>query len=364
MKLKSLKLNNFRNYKESKIDFFEGINVFYGENAQGKTNILEAVYIFSSSKSHRGVKDKELILFGEEKGEIEINFEAQEREQNAKIELFSKYNKKLYINDIEQRKKKALLGVFSTVIFSPEDLFLIKEGPENRRKFMDTDISQLRPKYYSLIKEYKKIIDLKNNLLKKENPDIALIEVYNEKLAQLSAKITVHRHQFIEKLSSLAVLAGKYISDNKEEIEIIYKPNLEEKYELDINDIYLKYKKIYKKNIENEIFKRSCLYGPHRDDVKFIINGKDAKIYASQGQQRSAVLSLKLAEYEFMKEVLGEPPILLLDDILSELDLKRQEKLLKFIRENQTIITCTDKDLYEGFKYPYKIFNVIKGEIF
>ena len=143
MKLKSLKLNNFRNYKESKIDFFEGINVFYGENAQGKTNILEAVYIFSSAKSHRGVKDKELILFGEEKGEIEINFESQEREQSAKIELFSKYNKKLYINDIEQRKKKALLGVFSTVIFSPEDLFLIKEGPENRRRFMDTDISQL-----------------------------------------------------------------------------------------------------------------------------------------------------------------------------------------------------------------------------
>ena len=168
MILKNLKLKDFRNYKDVSIDFENGINIFYGENAQGKTNILEALYIFSSAKSHRGVRDRDLIRFGCKKSSIEISFNAQDRNQSASYELSESKNKKLFINEIPEKKLKALFGIFNTVIFSPEDLNLIKEGPEERRRFLDTDISQIRPEYFNLLTDYKKIIFLKNNLLKSE----------------------------------------------------------------------------------------------------------------------------------------------------------------------------------------------------
>lgn len=363
MILKNLKLKNFRNYGELSIDLFKGINIFYGENAQGKTNILEALYIFSSSKSHRGVRDKDLVKFDCEESEIEIDFISQNREQSAKYNIYTEKNKKLFINEIEQKKLKALFGIFGTVIFSPEDLNLIKEGPEDRRKFMDTDISQLRPDYYNILKDYKKVVILKNNLLKSDNTDEALLDVYNEKLALLAAKITVHRLRFIERISHLASLALLYISDKKEQIEIKYIPGFSKEYEVSVKNIKEAVLSELSEVKEEEIKKRVSLIGPHRDDIAFYLNGKDAKLYSSQGQQRSIILSLKLAEFEFMKEVMGEPPILLLDDILSELDIKRQNKLLNFIRDNQTVITCTDKDLYKKIKYPLKSYLVKNGEI-
>ena len=359
MKLKNLTLKNFRNYKEENIEFSEGINIFFGENAQGKTNILEALYLFSSSKSHRGVKDKDLIMFNENESNIEINFNSQGREQKAKYSIYSDKNKKLFVNDIENKKLKALFGIFTTVIFSPEDLNLIKEGPEERRRFMDTDISQLKPEYYNILKDYKKVMFSKNNLLKSESVDFNLLDVYNEKLSFLAAKITIHRIRFIERINSLTTKALFYISEKKENVNLIYEPGFSGEFEVNVKKI----KEVIKKELEEEIKKGVCLIGPHRDDVSFYLNGKDAKLFCSQGQQRSIVLSLKLAEYEFMKEVTGEPPLLLLDDILSELDIKRQGKLINFIRDNQTVITCTDKDLYGKIKYPVKSYNVKDGSV-
>ena len=358
MFIKELKLKDFRNYEELNLTFSEGINVFYGENAKGKTNILESLYMFSSSKSHRGVKDKDLIRFGKDYASSSIRFFSRGREQTSKYEIFSNKNKKFFINDIEQKKLKALFGIFSTVIFSPEDLNLIKEGPEERRKFLNTDISQLRPDYFNCLKDYNKVIYMKNTLLKTENPDVNMLDVYNEKIAQLGAKITVHRLMFIEKLSELSSMALYYISDKKEKIELKYVPGFESSYEVSVKSIREAILNDLNKSKDEEIRKKVSIIGPHRDDVLFFLNGMECKLYCSQGQQRSVILSLKLAEFEFMKEVMGEPPILLLDDILSELDLKRQEKLLNFIRDNQTFITCTDKDLYNKIKYPVKAYEV------
>jgi len=279
------------------------------------------------------------------------------------MKLYSKKNKKLFINGIEQRYVKALLGIFSTVIFSPEDLNLIKEGPEGRRRFLDTDISQIRPNYYRILKEYKKVNDLKSNLLKKDNPDDNLLDVYNEKMAVLGAKITVHRHRFVEELYYLTAAALKYISKSREDIKIIYKPGFSFEYSLSNKEIAAKLKEEFDKNKEAEKFKGISLSGPHRDDILFMLNDKDAKLFASQGQQRSVITALKLAEFEFMREVLKEPPVLLLDDIFSELDKTRQKKLLKFLNKGQVIITCTDKDLLVNADCPTTLFKIEKGKI-
>ena len=255
MKLKNLTLKNFRNYKEEKIEFSEGINIFFGENAQGKTNILEALYLFSSSKSHRGVKDKDLIMFGEDESVIEIAFDSQKREQTAKYNIFSDKNKKLFINEIENKKLKALFGIFTTVIFSPEDLNLIKEGPEERRRFMDTDISQLKPEYYNILKDYKKVMFSKNNLLKNENCDLNLLEVYNEKLSLLAAKITVHRIRFVERINSLTTKALFYISEKKENVELVYRPGFLSEFEVGVKSIADAIKKELDAVMEEEIKK-------------------------------------------------------------------------------------------------------------
>ncbi len=363
MKLNKLKLKNFRNYKELDINLYEGINIFYGENAQGKTNILESIYLFSSSKSHRGAKDRELISFDSEEGEIEIEFDSQKREQSASFKLYKNKNKELTVNGIVRLRQKALFGVFNTVIFSPEDLDLIKGSPEERRRFTDTDISQIKPEYYRILKDYKRVLNQKNNHLKENNINEGLLDVYDEKLSSLAAKITLYRMRFIIRLSELATKALYYISDSKENIEIKYKPGIEGELPASVKEIEEIYKNEFKKVRQEELAKRITLIGPQRDDLEFYLNGKDAKIFCSQGQQRSIILSLKLAEFEFMREILGENPLLLLDDILSELDIKRQNKLLNFIRDNQTVITCTDKDLYKKIKYPYKAYLVKEGRI-
>ncbi len=363
MKVKSLKLKNYRNYSEETFNFSDGINILYGENAQGKTNVLEALHLFSSSRSHRGVRDRELVSFSENESELTLDFYSQKREQNSVINIYSNKNKRLFINGVEQRYVKALLGIFTTVIFAPEDLNLIKEGPEGRRKFLDTDISQIRPNYYRILKEYKKINELKLNLLKKDVTDDSLLDVYNEKLSQLGARLTIHRHRFIEEISDLTSAALKYISKNREEIEIIYKPGFDFSYSLSSKEIAEKLKKAYDDLKETEKLKRASLIGSHRDDILFLINKKDAKFFASQGQQRSVITALKLAEFEFMREVLGETPILLLDDIFSELDRERQEKLLKFLNKGQVIITCTDKDLLVKADCPTTLFKIEGGAI-
>ena len=363
MKVKKLYLKDFRNYGECLFEFGEGINILYGENAQGKTNVIEALYLFSSARSHRGSKDREMITFNKDEAELKITFDSQMREQESALKLYKEKNRKLFINEIEQKYQKALLGIFATVIFSPADLSLVKDGPEERRRFADTDISQIRPNYFGILKEYKKVIELKTNLLKSEIKDDSLIEVYNEKIASLSAKITVHRHRFCEELSKLTSAALKYISSNVEGAEIVYKIGASFDYSLNPKEISEKYKKELEEVKENEKQKGVCLIGPHRDDFIFYLNGKEARSFASQGQQRSLVMALKLAEFEFMKEILGEPPILLLDDIFSELDIKRQEKLLGFLNNKQVIITCTDRDHVEKIKFPSKLFRIKNGEI-
>ncbi len=361
MKIESIALHHFRNYRNEQIPMGEGINIFYGENAQGKTNILEAVYLFSSAKSHRGVRDKELISFEENEAKLTLNFYSQKRLQQAELYFYKNKNKQLFINGVEQKKVKALLGIFSTVIFSPEDLNLVKAGPDERRRFLDTDISQLRPNYYSILKDYGRVLEMRNNLLKKENPDRNLMEVYDQKLAKYGAKIMIHRQLFIDKMKEKARQIHHFISDNKEELSISYQPSIEKTYHLKETEIAEKLLKELRS--EEDYIRKNTLKGPHRDEIVFSIDGKDAKSYCSQGQQRSIVLSLKLAEFSFMEEVLGEPPVLLLDDILSELDGKRREKLLSFIKDNQTIITCTDKDFYYHLDKPFIVRKIEDGKV-
>ena len=361
MKIESIHLKQFRNYIDETISFGDGINIFYGENAQGKTNILEAVYLFSSAKSHRGAKDRELVHFDFDRAQISMTFSSQQRRQHAEMCFYHNRNKQLYVNELEQKKVKALLGIFSTVIFSPEDLDLVKDGPEARRKFLDTDISQLRPNYYRVLKDYGKVLDMRNNLLKRETVDTSLLEVYNLKLSKLGAKIMIHRQLFIDKMKEKAKQIYYFISDKKEELSMEYIPSIKKEYDLKETQIAsLLYDAL---SSEEDVYKRTTSKGPHRDDIVFLIDGMDAKSFCSQGQQRSIVLSLKLAEFSFMEEVLGEPPVLLLDDILSELDGRRREKLLYFIKDNQTIITCTDKDFYYHLQRPFVARKIQNGQI-
>ena len=350
MWIKKIEMDNFRNYENEKIELGKGINIFYGENAQGKTNIIEAVFLSSIGKSFRTNKDKELIKFGNENCNINIEYEKSDRDGEISISVGSKKN--ILVNGVKIKKLSDLLGNTHVVIFTPDDINILKGGPQNRRKFLDIMISQLRPNYIHLLGLYSKTIEERNSFFKKfENQNINLLEIYDEKLAEYGFEIYKYRNEFIEKLKSKIEKIHKNIVNN-EEIKIEYISDCDDKN---------RYMEILKTRKKLDAIKGYTTRGIHRDDLNIYINGNLVNVYGSQGQHRTAILSLKLSELQVIYDEINENPILLLDDFMSELDEKRRKNFLENIKNTQVIITCTDKLELENVEY--EEFYVKDGKV-
>ncbi len=338
MYIKKIRLENFRNYENQEIEFNNNLNIIYGNNAQGKTNILEAIFIAAMGKSFRAKKDKDLIGFGKESAKVEIEYEKIDRE--GKISFIIDDKKTFFINGIKQNKISDIIGKINVVIFTPDDIDIIKEGPEVRRRFLDMMISSLKPNYIHLLNNYNKTLEQRNSYLrqiKNENKARQMLEIWDMQLADLAEKVYNYRNTYVNKISDKIQDIHKMITKSgklDEEIKIKYISNCKEKNKF-LETL---------KNVQNlDINRGFTSVGVHRDELIIYINGKPVKVFGSQGQQRTSVLSLKLTELNIVKEEIGESPILLLDDFMSELDSNRRESFLNKIEGNQVIITCTDK---------------------
>lgn len=353
MWINKIKVNNFRNYNKEEIKLEKNINIFYGENAQGKTNIIEAIFLCSMGKSFRAKKDIEMILLNKEIANIEIEYEKLDRDGKIKIELSNKKN--VYVNGIKIKKLSELLGNINVVIFTPDDINILKGGPQNRRRFLDIMISQLKPNYMYNLNLYLKTLEQRNNYLrqiKEENKKEELLEIWDEKLAEYAINIYNYRKEFINKINNKIKNIHKEITENKEEIEVEYLTECTSKEE---------YLNLLKQRRKLDIIKGFTTKGVHRDDFVIYINKKRLDIYGSQGQHRTSILSLKLSELNIIEEEIGEKPILLLDDFMSELDAKRRNHFLNKIENTQVIITCTDKIDIENKNI--LIYNVKEGKV-
>lgn len=353
MYIKKIKLKNFRNYEEQEINLNKNINIFYGDNAQGKTNILESVFMCATGKSFRSKKDQELIKFNKENSFIEVEYKKIDREGKIKIEIGDK--KLIYINGINVKKLSEILGNVNVVIFSPDDINILKNGPASRRKFLDIMISQLRPLYVYNLNLFLKTLEQRNNYLRQikfEKKSQDLLDIWDEKLVDYAQNVYNYRKEFIEKIINKINDIHKEITDGKEEIEIKY-----------ISDFMNKeqFLEILKKSRDVDIMKGYTSKGIHRDDFVLLINDKQVNIYGSQGQHRTAILSLKMSELQIVFDEIGEYPVLLLDDFMSELDKNRINNFIKKIDDIQVIITCTDKIDLENLSG--SIFNVQNGKI-
>lgn len=349
MKALYLELTNFRNYIQQELDFSDGVNVIYGDNAQGKTNILEAVYFFALGKSNRARRDAELINHESDKAKIGFRFSDNMRENYFEVELYRDKRKKITINEVPVRKNSELVRRFNVVYFGPEYLGLVKEGPGMRRKNLDVLISQIKPGYISALGELKKIVESKNALLRMDNPNKTMLEIMNDKLSSVSANIIIYRALFLSKLEKLAKEIQSDISGGRENLSMRYKCCAGDVSGMAVSDIEKAVRAKIDEATTREMRMCESVIGPHREDIEFCINDYDAKLYASQGQQKTIVMAEKLAEVSLMAEETGEMPVLLLDDIMSELDKSRREYILKSIDKTQILITCTDT---EGIAVP------------
>lgn len=365
MLIKSIKLKNFRNYESSYIEFAKDFNIIYGNNAQGKTNIVEAIFLCASGRSHRTSRDCELMRYGTDTFDIRLVLEKQNIQREIHITYCDEERKKIKINDIAAKKVGELMGHLNAVMFSPEDLLLIKQGPAERRRFVDITLSQLKPSYFYDLQQYAKILFQRNSLLKniaikRELEDT--LEVWDNHLAKTGTRIIKERNRFVKRMNELAGKRHSHLTNNEEKLELRYVPSFQYKEE-DSTDMERSIKNLLEKNREREIYKGITIIGPHRDDIDIILNGESTKIYGSQGQQRTSVLSMKLAEIDLMKEESGEYPVLLLDDVLSELDDRRKEFLIQSINNVQTFITCTDRKFFKTNRENTAFFYVESGNV-
>ena len=349
MIIKNIYLENFRNYEKQNIELSPEKNVFFGFNGQGKTNIIEAIYYFCTGKSFRSIHDKEVIKFGNEYSHIRIDFEDKHRENTADIYITEKKSVKL--NDINFEKLSELIGMINMVIFTPEHLNLIREGPGIRRNFIDVLISQIKPMYFQHLMNYYKVLKQRNNLLKNRKM-LSTIDVWDEKLSSYGVKICEYRN---EVLSVINEYIKKFESDG-EIFTVQYSPSIKNDFKDKENFINQ-----LKQGLERDLEKGITMTGPHRDDFDVLLNGKSLKKYGSQGQTRTGVLKIKLAECEIIKNITGEEPVLLLDDVLSELDEKRRNYFTQNIEGRQVIITCTDRNFAESAKG--RFFYVEEGKV-
>lgn len=358
MYIESVQLKNYRNYQSLELSLDQGTNIFYGDNAQGKTNILESVYLCGTTKSHRGSKDREIIRFGEEDAHIRMKVVKDGLSYKIDMHLRKNRAKGAAINGLPIHKARELFGIVNLVFFSPEDLNIIKNGPGERRRFMDLELCQLDQIYLTELAGYNHTINQRNKLLKDlfSNPGLKdTLDVWDIQMAQYGRKIIEKRKKFVEDLNSIICEIHGNLTGGEEKLEVLYEPSAQ-------GDSFAE---ILEKNREKDIRLKMTSSGPHRDDLCFMVNGVDIRKYGSQGQQRTAALSLKLSEIYLVKEKIKDTPVLLLDDVLSELDSSRQTYLLDSIHDIQTLITCTGLDDFISHQFHInKVFRVIKGEVF
>ena len=356
MFIENLALNNYRNYDNADINFSDGINILYGDNAQGKTNIIEAIYMTATTKSHRGSKDKEIIEFGKDESHIRTELKKNDIGHRIDIHLRKNKSKGIAIDMIPIKRSADLFGMINIILFSPEDLSIIKNGPSERRRFMDMELCQLNRVYYNNLSTYNKILNQRNNQLKEDmygkNQDI--LDVWDSQLIDYGLKIIKERNNFINMINEIIEEIHGHLTNDKESLKLIYDKNVSE----NIFSIEL----CEKRNVDIRMMNTSV--GPHRDDIIFMINDIDVRKFGSQGQQRTVALSLKLAEIELVKRIINDNPILLLDDVMSELDTKRRDALLSSISSIQTIITCTGYDDFIKERLNIdKIYKIEQGKI-
>ena len=357
MYIESIQLKNFRNYESLQVEFDRGTNILYGNNAQGKTNVLEALYLCGTTKSHKGSKDKDMIRFGQEESHIRMTIRKESGSYRVDMHLKKNKAKGVAVNGLPIRKAAELFGVINLVFFSPEDLSIIKNGPGERRRFMDFELCQLNRLYLAELAGYNHILNQRNRLLK----DIAFkpelrdtLEVWDAQLVNYGVRIIEKRDAFIQELNVLVGEIHKNLTGGLETLEVAYEPSADAK----------SLAGIMADNREKDIRMRLTAAGPHRDDLCVMANGIDLRKYGSQGQQRTAALSLKLAEIQLVEKNTGDTPILLLDDVLSELDSTRQQYLLDSIRNIQTMITCTGLDDFVSRQFQInRVFHVVNGNI-
>jgi DNA replication and repair protein RecF len=359
MYFKEIELNNFRNYENLKIDFHKKVNIIVGNNAQGKTNLIEGLYIMSLGKSFRTSKDSEMIKFGCEMAHVKTVYCRDDRDVTIEIG-FLKNKKSIKIDGVKKKKASDLLENIYIVVFSPDDLKIVKEEPEKRRRFIDRELCQMKPVYFDSFSRYKRVLAQRNFMLKEESPDMSMLDIWDEELCEHGSRIILERKKFIEKLREISRDIHHDLTEKREALDIKYesdiplKDNLREQKEA-FREILYSYRK-------KDLKRRNTGHGPHRDDLCITVDGVDVRSYGSQGQQRSAALSLKLAEIKLIYEETGENPVLLLDDVLSELDRMRQKQLINSFGDIQIFITTTEitEDLKKQLN-DHSIFEVKNG---
>ncbi|WP_291650852.1 DNA replication/repair protein RecF [Clostridium sp.] len=359
MYIKRLQMLNYRNYKSLNITLGKNVNVFMGDNAQGKTNILEAIYYCAFAKSHRTSKDRELINWNSDSAYVSLLVGKDRLDKNIDINILKDGKKAIKINKVKVSKIGELFGNFNVVMFSPEDLKIIKDSPGVRRKFIDMELCQLNSKYYYNLVQYNKVLNERNVVLKNRKLDSEILDIYDIQLANFGYHIIIERLKYINKLNFYGKDIHKDISSGKENVEFKYISTIK-----DLEDIENNFYELLRKNRKKDIEKGTTSIGPHRDDFIVLINDVDTKSFGSQGQQRSAVLTIKFSSLKIIKEMTSEYPVLLLDDVLSELDFNRKRYILSTIGEIQTIITCTGiEDLTNYLDNSSRVFKVKEGEI-
>ncbi|PLR94024.1 DNA replication/repair protein RecF [Bacillus sp. T33-2] len=348
MYIEELLLKDYRNYDELEARFENKVNVILGENAQGKTNVMESIFVLAMAKSHRTANDKDLIRWDQDYAKIEGRIKKQHGPLPMQL-IISKKGKQAKCNHLEQRKLSQYVGNMNVVMFAPEDLHLVKGSPQIRRRFIDMEIGQVSPVYLHDISQYQKILQQRNHYLKllqtKQKNDLTMLEILTEQFIDISAKIIIKRFEFLRLLEKWAMPIHEGISRGLETLKIVYRPSADVSEGLDLSKMVTVYEEKFAKIRTREIDRGITLYGPHRDDLCFLVNGRDVQTFGSQGQQRTTALSVKLAEIELIHAESGEYPILLLDDVLSELDDYRQSHLLNTIQGKvQTFVTTTSVD--------------------
>lgn len=357
MILKSLELNNFRNYERLQLNFDAGTNILYGDNAQGKTNILESVYVSGTTKSHKGSKDRDMIRFNCEESHIRTVVEKHGLDYQIDMHLKKNKSKGIAVNRVPIKRAAELFGILNLVFFSPEDLNIIKNGPSERRRFLDLELCQLDSVYLLHLSGYNKILNQRNRLLKDipfHRELLDTLDVWDVQLAKYGCKIIEARKDFVSKLNQIVYDIHRKLSGGREELLLSYEPDTEAS----------EFQERLKNVRERDLKFGQTTAGPHRDDLSFFIQDIDIRKFGSQGQQRTSSLSLKLSEIQLVKDSIHETPILLLDDVLSELDSNRQNFLLNSIHDIQTIITCTGLDEFVKNRFQInKVFKVTEGHV-
>ena len=359
MYIKEIELKDFRNYKELRTSFSKNVNIFLGNNAQGKTNLLEGIYLNAMAKSFKTTKDKELIRFGEEFCKIKTIAFFDDDEHSTEIVINKEGKKGVKLDGVKINKTSELLERIFIIIFSPEDLKIVKDEPEKRRKFIDRELCQIKPGYYNDLNNYKRVLKQRNTYLKEDRIETSILDIWDHELARYGSKVIERRNEFIKRINEISKEIHKNISGGKENLELVYESNIS--FSDDIENYFYE---IILSSRNDDIRNRTTGRGPHKDDLKISADGIDLRKYGSQGQQRTAALSLKLSEIKLIEEEMGEKPILLLDDVLSELDNDRQNFLIHSLGGNQLFIPTTDisgkvaRQLPEG-----KVIKITAGQI-